>query len=124
VTTQFGEFDQVHIVEGFCLPLPDQNEWILAEDGDNEEDGDYPEDGIMGGMAIPTSSQMMESSNTTTLVFQPPEEETWVPFDPNDEEEEDAEVHGSLVSDVEVVRAADESFLSGDQVSKAKPSLA
>jgi cohesin complex subunit SCC1 len=115
----FGEFDQVHIVEGFCLPLPDQNEWILAEDNNdndndnigNENDIDDSEEG-MGIVAIST----MDPSPSTPTVFQPPQEETWVPFDPNDDEEEDGEVHGSLVSDVEVVRAADESFLSGDQV--------
>jgi hypothetical protein len=47
-----------------------------------------------------------------------PYQESWVPFDRENEDEE--QTHGSLVSDVELVRAADDSLLSGDQVSLLK----
>ena len=100
----FGEYDQVHVVEGFSLPLPDQNEWILAEDDDDEEE--------VTEERLP--SQLEAAS---PAAYQPPEEETWVPFDPeNDDEEDEVPNNSSRVSDVEIVRAADESFLSGDQV--------
>lgn len=101
----FGEYDQVHVVEGFCLPLPDQNEWILAEDDDEEE---VPRD-----QELPSQLEAESPAG-----YQPPEEETWVPFDPENEDDEDEQPNNdSRVSDVEVVRAApDDSFLSGDQV--------
>lgn len=37
----FGDYEQVHVVEGFCLPMPDQSEWILADDDDEEDDNDH-----------------------------------------------------------------------------------
>ena len=55
--------------------------------------------------------------------YQPPTEETWVPFDPENEdegdEEDDNDVHHhnqSRVSDVEIARAAGDSFLNEDEV--------
>jgi cohesin complex subunit SCC1 len=117
----FGEYDQVHVVEGFCLPLPDQNEWILADEDENGE-GDLDDEMIVSM----TASQLEDNANANALSqdprhqpYHPPEEESWVPFDPENEDEEE-ETHGSLVSDVELVRAADDSLLSGDQVSLLK----
>ncbi len=89
----FGEYEQVHVVEGFCLPLPDQSEWILCDDDD---------------VALPVP--VAPSPQTQ---YQPPQEETWVPFDPDHEDEEEP----SQVSEVELARAAGDSFLSGDDVS-------
>ena len=116
----FGEFDQVHVVEGFCLPLPDQNEWILAE----EERGDDEQDEHDGIVAITATQLLGEQPTQSPAGFQPPEEETWVPFNPDDDDdddddddEEEQQDGRSRVDDVELVRAAnDESFLSGDQV--------
>ena len=114
VTTvaNFGEYDQVHIVEGFALPLPDENEWILAEDGDEENED------MMHELSQQHSSQQRQKQASPQGEFQPPEEEHWVPFDPDNEDDDDNEPHNSMVSEVEVVRAAnDESFLSTDLVS-------
>jgi hypothetical protein len=111
----FGEYDQVHVVEGFALPLPDQNEWILAED--DEEDGE-----IMTQLAnTQQQQQQQQHSSSPQGNYQPPQEETWVPFDPENEDEDiqTDPLNQSLVSEVELVRAADESFLSGDQVSSS-----
>ena len=46
--------------------------------------------------------------------FRDHEAEEWVPFDPDDDDddEQQSDVHGSLVSDVEVVRAGDDSMLA------------
>mmetsp|Transcript_13392 Transcript_13392/g.32256 ORF Transcript_13392/g.32256 Transcript_13392/m.32256 type:complete len:655 (+) Transcript_13392:91-2055(+) len=112
VTTvaNFGEYDQIHIVEGFALPLPDENEWILAEDGDEENDE------MMHKLNQQHSSQQRQKQSPQGGDYQPPEEEHWVPFDPDNEDDDDNEHDRSLVSEVEVVRAAnDESFLSADQ---------
>jgi hypothetical protein len=112
----FGEYDQVHVVEGFALPLPDQNEWILAED--DEEDGE-----MMTQLANTQQQQQQQQQHSSSPQgnYQPPQEETWVPFDPENEDEdiETDPLNQSLVSEVELVRAADESFLSGDQVSSS-----
>jgi cohesin complex subunit SCC1 len=112
----FGEYDQVHVVEGFALPLPDQNEWILAED--DEEDGE-----IMTQLANTQQQQQQQQQHSSSPQgnYQPPQEETWVPFDPENEDEDiqTDPLNQSLVSEVELVRAADESFLSGDQVSSS-----
>lgn len=109
----FGEYDQVHhVVEGFALPLPDQNEWILAEDDDDDDD-----DADMMTQLASTQQQQQQQQNSPqgNRPYQPPQEETWVPFDPEQDDDDDP-LNRSMVSDVEVVRAADESFLSGDQV--------
>jgi len=112
--TNFGDYDQVHVVEGFCLPLPDQNEWILAEDDDDEEEG-----GGGGVVTLPRSVNVAQSPEQRYR-YQPPQEETWVPFDPENEDDEDEDddrtLMGSQVSDVELARAAGDSFLSGDEV--------
>eukprot|EP00980_Cylindrotheca_fusiformis_P008032 scaffold1709_cov95-Cylindrotheca_fusiformis.AAC.4 len=106
----FGEYDQLHVVEGFALPLPDQNEWILADD----EDEQGP---ILSHLATAQQAGTSSSGSDNSPRYSPSQqEETWVPFDPekdDDDEEDDRE--RSMVSDVEMVRAADESFLSGDQ---------
>ncbi|CAJ1957915.1 unnamed protein product [Cylindrotheca closterium] len=118
VTTvaNFGEYDQIHIVEGFALPLPDENEWILAEDEENDE--------MMHKLNQQHSSQLQQQQRqnkspqdgSSRSNYQPPEEEHWVPFDPDNEDDDDNEHDQSLVSEVEVVRAAnDDSFLSADQ---------
>jgi cohesin complex subunit SCC1 len=103
----FGEYDQVHVVEGFVLPMPDQNEWIFAEEDGQDDDN-----------IVALSATQLSQASPGGQPYQAPEEEQWVPFDPEDEENEDGnqEVHGSLVSEVELVRAADDSLLSGDQV--------
>jgi cohesin complex subunit SCC1 len=114
----FGDYDQVHVVEGFCLPLPDNNEWILAED-DEEEEGTGTAGGLRGGvLSLPVSMQQAAQQSPEQR-YQPPQEETWVPFDPENEDEDDEEqvnLNGSQVSDVELARAAGDSFLSGDEV--------
>lgn len=116
----FGEYDQVHVVEGFCLPLPDQNEWILAEDDDDDHDDEDVRQPQSQTVVSPNSPNVPNSPN-----FQPSlQEETWEPFDPDANEEEDDDDDGdhSKISEVEIVRAAnDESFLSADQVSLTLP---
>ena len=104
------DLDQVHhVVEGFCLPLLDHNEWILAEDED-----------VDANNVLATVSKDSSSSSTNEHSGVPPgrapyaEEELWVPFDPYDEDH-----NPSMVSDVEVARAAgqeDTSLLTGDAV--------
>ena len=121
----FGEFDQIHVVEGFCLPLPDQNEWILADTTEDDVVAIAP----LSSSSLSPSSTNNNNNNRTMMTttdhnihdeqqqqYQGRGEETWVPFDPNDEDDD-------MVSDVEVVRAADESFLSGDQTRRASSLL-
>lgn len=101
----FGEFGQVHVVEGFALPLPDANEWILADEAEIVQ--------------LPGSQLEVVSPEQG---YPAPEEETWVPFNPDDdedEEEEEGQNRNSLASDVEVVREADNSMMSGSQVSNS-----
>jgi hypothetical protein len=90
---------------------------ILAED-DDEEEGTAGQRG--GVLSLPVSMHVAQSPEQR---YQPPQEETWVPFDPENEDEDDDEdnphgsqAHGSQVSDVELARAAGDSFLSGDEV--------
>jgi cohesin complex subunit SCC1 len=117
MVVNFGEYDQVHVVEGFCLPLDTETDWILAED-----EGDH-ENTVSQDTANTSNEQNILDD---TFLTQPPYEhqqasqsqqqpspEQWVPFDP----EEAEEPMESFVSDVEVPRAAnDDSFLSNDQV--------
>ena len=123
--TNFGDYEQVHVVEGFCLPLPDQSEWIVADDDDNEEVDDVmaalhgeQQGGGLPGRVVGVGASLQSPQAR----YQPPTEETWVPFDPEnedeDEEDNDEDVHHnqSRVSDVEIARAAGDSFLSGDEV--------
>jgi len=113
--TNFGDYQQVHVVEGFCLPLPDQSEWIVAED-DEDEEGAHVDVLALRGVGV---------SPSPTARYQPPTEETWVPFDPeheDDDDEADADVHNqSTVSDVALARAAGDSFLSADEVGSVTP---
>ena len=128
----FGEYDQVHVVEDFCLPLPDQSEWILCEDDEEEQEEGGEGHGPEGrhasriGLPVPTAGATAASPMAK---YQPPQEESWVPFDPDNEDAEDDEDQWmqqqqqqqqqelSQVSDVEIVRAAGDSFLSNDEVS-------
>ena len=128
----FGEFDQVHVVEGFCLPLPEDNEWILADDDDDDNDNNSNNNNnsknnrhqsdLLLAAHLPTNNQVNTYHNNDEEEEE--EEETWAPFDPdnendedNDEIENENENKESRVSDIEIVRAANESFLSEDQVS-------
>jgi cohesin complex subunit SCC1 len=115
----FGEYDPVHMIEGFCLPLPDQNEWILAEEEDLQLEDDHE------SKAHQQTARRIQGSSSPENTMNLPltQEETWEPFDPDANEEVDefdmdsTTNTQSRVSDVEVVRAAnDESFLSADQV--------
>lgn len=141
LVTNFGEYDQVHVVEGFCLPLPEENEWILAEDEDDVDamDGTANNNGRGGGQQqqrtllltahLPRSSQRSPSGGgggiaSSSQPFATPEEETWAPFDPENEDDDEDDVEdgqkgqgrSSRVSDIEIVRAANDSLLSDDQV--------
>ena len=55
----FGEFDRVHVVEGFCLPLPEDNEWILADD--DEEQTDATNQGLLLAAHLPKSQKNLFS---------------------------------------------------------------
>lgn len=120
LVTNFGEYDQVHVVEGFCLPLPENNEWIIADD-DEDEDGEGSQQGGRRALLLahlPQAPQQGRRSKDSPG-FPGPEEETWAPFDPDaDDEDDDDEAlpPGSRVSDIELVRAANDSILSEDQV--------
>jgi cohesin complex subunit SCC1 len=122
LVTNFGEYDQVHVVEGFCLPLPEDNEWILAEDDEDETSSEQGAGGLQFLLAahLPQTSQQGRHSGASPR-FPSPEEETWAPFDPdNEDDEDDDENHtlppGSRISEIELVRAGNDSILSEDQV--------
>ena len=110
----FGEFDKVHVVEGFCLPLPEDNEWILAEDEDEPPTSQNNQ--LLLAAHLPKSKNNWNSPDQRE---EEEEEEQWAPFDPDneDDDEEDENNNNSRVSDIEIVRAANESLLSEDQVS-------
>jgi hypothetical protein len=141
--TNFGELQPIHVVDGaFCLPLPDENEWILA---DQEEGDDYlllqgavarghaatvsPRHGGQGEQDSLDADDTHNMSRTSRSRGSPssrqnqqqnqqqdiyPEEEQWVVFDPEDADEDPRQ---SRVSDVEFARDADDSLMSGpDQV--------
>ena len=110
----FGEFDKVHVVEGFCLPLPEDNEWILAEDEDEQPTSQNNQ--LLLAAHLPKSKNNWNSPDQRE---EEEEEEQWAPFDPDneDDDEEDENNNNSRVSDIEIVRAANESLLSEDQVS-------
>ena len=127
LVSNFGEYDQVHVVEGFCLPLPEDNEWILAEDDDAEdgEDGDDSQQRGGGRQALLLAAHLPQGHRNNaggdSPGFPTPEEETWAPFDPDNEDEDDDDedqprADGGRVSDIELVRAANDSLLSDDQV--------
>jgi cohesin complex subunit SCC1 len=142
LVSNFGEYDQVHVVEGFCLPLPEDNEWILAEDDDDDDDvmdGEIPqEQHLLIAARLPAGQQQHGgggggngngngNGRSPDHVMASPEEETWAPFDPDNDEDDDDEDDDdnanknnnderSQVSDIEIVRAANESMLSEDQV--------
>ena len=130
----FGEFDKVHVVEGFCLPLPEDNEWILADDDDDneEEEEEQNEDrrqasALLLAAHLPTTNHQAKrhKTNHSSSNTEEEEEETWAPFDPDNEEDDeddngmDGLANNSRVSDIEIVRAANDSLLneSSDQVS-------
>lgn len=128
----FGEFDRVHVVEGFCLPLPEDNEWILAD----EDEGQYNDNSnssnngnnneandLLLAAHLPTRNKTSQfgSPGQRNDGEEEEEEEAWAPFDPdNEDDDEDEEVNPnnqSRVSDIEIVRAANDSMISEDQVS-------
>ncbi len=125
----FGEFDRVHVVEGFCLPLPEDNEWILADDDhDHDHDDDNLEQDnqnasrdLLLAAHLPSHKQSRLSSSAAAAEDEEEEEETWAPFDPDndddDDDEEEDDPNNSRVSDIEILRAANDSMLSEDQVS-------
>jgi len=141
LVANFGEFDQVHIVEGFCLPLPEDNEWILADDnhGNNgngngslnfnstDEGSSSRDPGLLLAAHLPTNTQQQQQPGSNPLATMElsaeEEEETWAPFDPDNEEEDEEAVEGlpnnSRVSDIEIVRAANDSILSEDQTRRS-----
>jgi cohesin complex subunit SCC1 len=125
LVTNFGEYDQVHVVEGFCLPLPEDNEWILAEDEEDDQEGTGSQQtggrqALLLAAHLPQPSQQGGRHSGASPGFPAPKEETWAPFDPdNEDEDEDEDVAipaGSRISDIELVRAANDSMLSEDQV--------
>jgi len=162
LVANFGEYDRVHVVEGFCLPLPEDNEWILAED---DAMGMGVGMGMGMGMGVGMSGSSVEGSASQELLLaahlpgqrqqrhqrrqrhqsssgggsspgtgnSQEEEETWAPFDPDDEEEDDDDddeqekglaADTSHVSEIEVVRAANnESLLSEDQTRRSSSLL-
>jgi cohesin complex subunit SCC1 len=116
----FGDYEQIHVVEGFCLPMPDNSEWIVADDDDDDDDDHVHNinNNDSKRRSVGAGSSMLAASQSPEARYQPPTEETWVPFDPeneDDDDDEDKEFH-SRVSDVELARAAGDSFLSGDEV--------
>mmetsp|Transcript_16396 Transcript_16396/g.37601 ORF Transcript_16396/g.37601 Transcript_16396/m.37601 type:complete len:759 (+) Transcript_16396:217-2493(+) len=143
LVANFGEYDRVHVVEGFCLPLPEDNEWILADEtttmamatgtGDDEQQA-----GLYLAANLPTSTQQETSLSSKLASMESPggdeEEEAWAPFDPDNEEDDDDEREGleegleandneavnqSQVSDIEIVRAANDSILSEDRTRRS-----
>jgi len=130
LVANFGEFDRVHVVEGFCLPLPEDNEWILADDGgggkngiESGDDADFlkrPDPDSSSGQLLLLPSETTRNDEDE----EEEEEEQWAPFDPDNEDEEDEEnenengggglPNNSRVSDIELVRAANDSLLSED----------
>ncbi|KAG7358938.1 mitotic cohesin [Nitzschia inconspicua] len=128
LVSNFGEYDQVHVVEGFCLPLPEDNEWILAEDDEDESSSQQNggQHAILLAAHLPQASQQGRHSGSSPR-FPSPEEETWAPFDPDNEDEEDDDnpplPSGSRISEIELVRAANDSILSEDQTRRASSIL-
>ncbi|KAL3914392.1 MAG: hypothetical protein SGILL_006117 [Bacillariaceae sp.] len=125
LVANFGEYDQVHVVEGFCLPLPEDNEWILAEDEEDDAEGSQQSAGRQA-LLLAQLPQASQGRNSGSPGFPGPQEETWAPFDPDNEDEDDDDVDprsGSRVSDIEMVRAANDSLLSEDQTRRASSIL-
>lgn len=118
----FGDYEQIHVVEGFLLPLPDQNEWIIAEDNEGDALATVSRDETtLDESAIQDASMSQQYHNLHPFGSQNPllqeEDDQWVPFD--DEEEDLVDNDGSrksFVSDVEVPRAAGLDDSSMDQV--------
>jgi len=138
LVSNFGEYDQVHVVEGFCLPLPEDNEWILAEDDENNNENNMA-GGVLLSAHLPTGGNTQQKQSVSPdHAMAVTQEETWAPFDPDGEEEDDDDdddddemnagknnnnknknnndEERSQVSDIEVVRAANDSMMSEDQV--------
>mmetsp|Transcript_43079 Transcript_43079/g.47952 ORF Transcript_43079/g.47952 Transcript_43079/m.47952 type:complete len:797 (+) Transcript_43079:217-2607(+) len=136
LVSNFGEYDQVHVVEGFCLPLPEDNEWILAEDDDVENAG-----GLLLTAHLPTGGTTQQKSRGVSPEQHLPPEETWAAFDPDGEDDDDEDDENdtnvnanadktanknkndeeqSQVSDIELVRAANnDSMMSDDQLGRS-----
>jgi len=133
----FGEFDRVHVVEGFCLPLPEDNEWILADDEDHDQHqpggagsgagaGDSTRDLLLAAH-LPTRNKSSRFGSPGVGQEEEEEEETWAPFDPDNEDDDDDDDddddenpnNQSRVSDIEIVRAANDSMLSEDQTRRS-----
>eukprot|EP00934_Nitzschia_sp_Nitz4_P003024 Nitzschia sp. Nitz4//scaffold118_size93875//32556//34604//NITZ4_004784-RA/size93875-processed-gene-0.59-mRNA-1//-1//CDS//3329533712//3014//frame0 len=110
------EYEELPIVQGFCLPLPDQNEWIL--DDQDDEPGHEGHAGrdtddqallLLPSASTPSGHGRPSSLSMSDSPYAPPQEEAWVPFDP-DQEDPDVPLDDSRVSEVEMVRAAGDSF--------------
>eukprot|EP00533_Pseudo-nitzschia_delicatissima_P005375 CAMPEP_0116090432 /NCGR_PEP_ID=MMETSP0327-20121206/6974_1 /TAXON_ID=44447 /ORGANISM="Pseudo-nitzschia delicatissima, Strain B596" /LENGTH=725 /DNA_ID=CAMNT_0003581727 /DNA_START=242 /DNA_END=2416 /DNA_ORIENTATION=+ len=127
----FGEFDRVHVVEGFCLPLPEDNEWILADDDHDHDDDNLEQDNqnasrdLLLAAHLPSHKQSRLSSSAAAAEDEEEEEQTWAPFDPDndddddDDDEEEDDPNNSRVSDIEILRAANDSMLSEDQTRRS-----
>eukprot|EP00529_Nitzschia_sp_RCC80_P016279 CAMPEP_0113494326 /NCGR_PEP_ID=MMETSP0014_2-20120614/29048_1 /TAXON_ID=2857 /ORGANISM="Nitzschia sp." /LENGTH=673 /DNA_ID=CAMNT_0000388213 /DNA_START=238 /DNA_END=2259 /DNA_ORIENTATION=- /assembly_acc=CAM_ASM_000159 len=133
IIANFGEYDQVHVVEGFCVPLPEENEWVLADDDDDdseEDDGSQQQrrfrrqagdEMMLAGIGADGSGP---ATGRSPSAFSSPEEETWAPFDPENEDEDDDEdgvlPARSRVSDIEIARAAGDDSMLSDAADKTR----
>jgi len=88
------------------------------EDDDDEQDGGQQQ-ALLLAARLPQGGQ----AAGTSPGFPSPEEETWAPFDPDNEDEEDEVPPSSRISDIEVVRAANDSLLSEDQTRRSSSIL-
>ena len=126
----FADYEQIHVVEGFILPMPDQNEWIMAEENEDGEElatvsrdeTTLDESNIGGGTAAGDTSMSQHYHELQPYGSQNPllqdEDDQWAPFD--EDEDDLMENNKSFVSDVEVPRAAGLDDSSMDQVSFLK----
>ena len=73
----FGEFDQVHAVEGFCIPLPgddefENNKWIPLEDDDDDSNGNISNNnnGNASASTNPIDKSSSSSGNNNNNILQ------------------------------------------------------
>eukprot|EP00977_Amphora_coffeiformis_P007295 scaffold1581_cov169-Amphora_coffeaeformis.AAC.31 len=130
VVPHFGEFtegDDAPVMAGTFQVVAwneegvDQDDWVPAElGGDDEEEDEEEDEGKEKASAPASRSANRLSAGDEPLQRQPAEEE-WTAFDPDDDEEEDdeerdkpkiADDEDSKISDIEVTRAVNESINS------------